>query len=224
MTDESDFIKAICFNPDEDWPRLTYADWLDDHGQHERAGFIRTQVDSKVPLTAHCIYGAAVVTLNNVWPHDSERQWKNLGAWFGHMIGKISKVVIHRGFITEVTLPMGVFVGEDCRLCNGGPYSYQCHACHGTGNIPGIAKEVFERWPITRVTLTGIPDGRYIPETIYTSIGITAYRIVSEVTLGVLTREEASSVACVEYGRRLAGLPSLFDVTYTGRPSAKAAS
>jgi uncharacterized protein (TIGR02996 family) len=37
------FLQAICAEPDEDAHRLVYADWLDDHGQPERAEFIRVQ-------------------------------------------------------------------------------------------------------------------------------------------------------------------------------------
>jgi uncharacterized protein (TIGR02996 family) len=37
------FLKAIGEEPDEDAHRLVYADWLDDHGQPERAEFIRVQ-------------------------------------------------------------------------------------------------------------------------------------------------------------------------------------
>jgi uncharacterized protein (TIGR02996 family) len=37
-------LRAIAAQPDEDTPRLMYADWLDENGQPERAEFIRVQV------------------------------------------------------------------------------------------------------------------------------------------------------------------------------------
>src|SRR5262245_13301502 len=37
------FLAAIRDNPTADAPRLVYADWLEDHGQAERAEFIRVQ-------------------------------------------------------------------------------------------------------------------------------------------------------------------------------------
>ncbi len=44
------FLQAICENPDDDTPRLVYADWLEEHGNAERAEFIRTQIDlSRLP-------------------------------------------------------------------------------------------------------------------------------------------------------------------------------
>jgi uncharacterized protein (TIGR02996 family) len=43
MTDRDALCSAIIANPDEDTPRLVYADWLQEHGQEERAEFIRLQ-------------------------------------------------------------------------------------------------------------------------------------------------------------------------------------
>src|SRR5262245_2184200 len=36
---------AVLANPEDDAPRLVYADWLDEHGQPERAAFIRLQIE-----------------------------------------------------------------------------------------------------------------------------------------------------------------------------------
>ncbi len=44
MTEQAAFIRAICTDPDDDTARLVYADWLDEHGEPERAEFIRVQV------------------------------------------------------------------------------------------------------------------------------------------------------------------------------------
>lgn len=43
-TDESALLAAIAAHPDEDTPRLMYADWLDENDQPERAEFIRLQI------------------------------------------------------------------------------------------------------------------------------------------------------------------------------------
>src|SRR5262249_27792053 len=44
MTLERSFLADIVEHPDDDAPRLIFADWLDDHGCSERAEFIRVQV------------------------------------------------------------------------------------------------------------------------------------------------------------------------------------
>ena len=44
MTD-NDFLEAIVANPTDDVPRQIYADWLEEHGENERAEFIRIQCE-----------------------------------------------------------------------------------------------------------------------------------------------------------------------------------
>ena len=43
MTEEQALIATILAHPADDLPRKVYADWLDEHGFHERAEFIRVQ-------------------------------------------------------------------------------------------------------------------------------------------------------------------------------------
>lgn len=49
--DELALLKAIASAPDDDLPRLVFADWLDEHGRGERAEFIRLQVADAGPMT-----------------------------------------------------------------------------------------------------------------------------------------------------------------------------
>ena len=43
MSDGQHLLRAVVAHPDEDTPRLAYADWLDEHGDPDRAEFIRVQ-------------------------------------------------------------------------------------------------------------------------------------------------------------------------------------
>jgi uncharacterized protein (TIGR02996 family) len=45
MPTAKDFLEAIIANPDDDGPRLLYADWLDEHGDAARAELIRVQIE-----------------------------------------------------------------------------------------------------------------------------------------------------------------------------------
>jgi uncharacterized protein (TIGR02996 family) len=45
MEDVDGFLRTIAAAPDDDAPRLVYADWLDEHGEPERAEFIRLQCE-----------------------------------------------------------------------------------------------------------------------------------------------------------------------------------
>lgn len=57
MTDREGFLKTIAANPDDDLPRLVYADWLDENGENLLGEFIRTQIEiAKSPATRQVIY------------------------------------------------------------------------------------------------------------------------------------------------------------------------
>lgn len=43
--DEHVLLRAICETPEDDAPRLAYADWLEERGQTERAELIRVQIE-----------------------------------------------------------------------------------------------------------------------------------------------------------------------------------
>jgi len=45
MTERDALHAAVCANPDDDTPRLVFADWLQEHGEEERAEFIRVQIE-----------------------------------------------------------------------------------------------------------------------------------------------------------------------------------
>jgi uncharacterized protein (TIGR02996 family) len=50
MSLKRSFLADILANPEDDTPRLVFADWLDEHDQSERADFIRVQVElAKMP-------------------------------------------------------------------------------------------------------------------------------------------------------------------------------
>jgi uncharacterized protein (TIGR02996 family) len=53
------FLEAICAAPEDDTPRLVYADWLEEHGEGERAEFIRLQCRISA-LEARCGCGRCV--------------------------------------------------------------------------------------------------------------------------------------------------------------------
>src|SRR3954468_10687525 len=52
MTEREALLAGVCANPDDDTPRLVFADWLQENGEEERAEFIRVQVASEqLPLS-----------------------------------------------------------------------------------------------------------------------------------------------------------------------------
>ncbi len=45
MNERDALLKAVCEYPDDDTPRLVFADWLQEHGEDDRAEFIRVQIE-----------------------------------------------------------------------------------------------------------------------------------------------------------------------------------
>jgi uncharacterized protein (TIGR02996 family) len=45
VTEQTALLAAICADPEDDTPRLAYADWLQEHGDEDRAEFIRAQIE-----------------------------------------------------------------------------------------------------------------------------------------------------------------------------------
>jgi uncharacterized protein (TIGR02996 family) len=100
MSDEDALLNAIALHPDEDTPRLMFADWLDEHGCSVRAEFIRTQLEiariehlPRAELNRH----VAVFRRNQELP--DAHQAELLGADLPTV-----RVEFHRGFACELTL------------------------------------------------------------------------------------------------------------------------
>src|SRR5262245_12683180 len=93
------FLADIIANPDDDTPRLVFADWLDENGQAERAEFIRVQVErAKLPK-----WEAAKVRLRLL---ERELLKKHGKAWVAEL-PKVKGVTwggFRRGFVAEAKL------------------------------------------------------------------------------------------------------------------------
>jgi uncharacterized protein (TIGR02996 family) len=102
MDERDALLKALCENPDEDTPRLVYADWLQEHGDETRAEFIRAQVRHG-ELLRNADPGA----------EDSARQaralWLQFGAKWRADLPQLKGVRWHdaffRGFVERVVVP-----------------------------------------------------------------------------------------------------------------------
>jgi uncharacterized protein (TIGR02996 family) len=149
MTDHDAFIAAICENPDDDTPRLVFADWLDERDRPEQAAFIRAQIDldrtpAWEPFAVHCKWRRtdwftgnsfrdtlpAVGGYGVEWHHPAFRRgfgWrlniKSLLAW-----EQIAPHLIHRVPVGEVHLWGGTL--DDWRRFAASPIVGQLRRLH----------------------------------------------------------------------------------------------
>lgn len=75
MTERESFLAAIIADPQEDAPRLIFADWLEEHGERDRAEFIRVQCE--LAMTPE----SPIKTPGNIFQlSDEEYDWWNCAA------------------------------------------------------------------------------------------------------------------------------------------------
>jgi uncharacterized protein (TIGR02996 family) len=92
MTADDAFLADIIANPDDDVLRLIYADYLDEHGQPDRASFIRVQIGlATLPLTDP--RRPVLTTTERLLLEKHERQWA------GPLAERALDWGFHRGFI-----------------------------------------------------------------------------------------------------------------------------
>jgi uncharacterized protein (TIGR02996 family) len=107
VTHDDAFLHDILDHPDDDSPRLIYADWLEEHGRPARADFIRVQCE--------------LARLPKDDPRRPELEARERAllkwhewAWAGSLLrllsGTVSGWTFHRGFIEGVSLDAGMFL------------------------------------------------------------------------------------------------------------------
>lgn len=105
MSIEKSFLQSICESPADDGPRLIYADWLDDHGQPERAEFIRTQIRL-----------ASIDEWDPARPDLLRREQallrKYVKKWSKEVAKFTKRIEFVRGFIGTMALPVGTFLNN----------------------------------------------------------------------------------------------------------------
>jgi uncharacterized protein (TIGR02996 family) len=109
------FLQTIRETPADDTPRLIYADWLEDHGEPDRAEFIRTQVRSNT-LDDYSPEREELEARAKVLLAAHRTAWvRELPPWARHT------AVFRRGFVAEVRCTSAKLVREGASLRRATP-------------------------------------------------------------------------------------------------------
>jgi uncharacterized protein (TIGR02996 family) len=115
MTDHDALYRAILAAPDEDTPRLAFADWLDEQGGQDnafRADFVRTHCR----LAREEPWSPGWRDLNKRWQRLHGRAidlaTKNRLPWVAHLKGRVVAWDFERGLVGRVTVYSKRFVAE----------------------------------------------------------------------------------------------------------------
>jgi len=106
MNDGDALLKAILAHPEEDTPRLIYADWLQENGQHDRAEFIRLMCRPNMPhvtlkrvergTSGWDITSGPAGVVCNTKMNDVARRIT------AYLLPFVTELTIHRGFVMRV--------------------------------------------------------------------------------------------------------------------------
>ena len=163
MNDGEALYEAILAQPAEDTPRLMYADWLDEHGNPDRAEFIRAQCQEACrewlvdPSEGHTC--AAIPCILCEDEQDRNRLWKNERRWIETNRKLIQAA--HKPFTIGLWRQGAPVDDREAWLLfrRGFVDEARCTLATFLANAPALA-----RFPITRVRLTdrepsgGSPD------------------------------------------------------------------
>jgi uncharacterized protein (TIGR02996 family) len=109
------FHRAICENPDDDTPRMIYADWLDENGFPGQAEFIRLDVelcDRGLPVRYYAPYEEIADTDRALIARRGELICRELLWPFGSLLERFHKTDLRRGFLHSVKLPVKDFLAN----------------------------------------------------------------------------------------------------------------
>jgi uncharacterized protein (TIGR02996 family) len=175
--DDASFLRAVCWSPLDDGPRLVWADALDERGEAARAEFIRTQCE--LEKWVHGDHPCPDPERHEMLRLRERELWlANWEPWTEGVRSALrplsygpdsctlpdlsqARWEFRRGFVEEVTMTCQQFFGDPCGRCNGGLWRCEfessdgyCPACRGTGRVEGLAAALFRAAPVTEVRLS----------------------------------------------------------------------
>jgi uncharacterized protein (TIGR02996 family) len=141
MTDRDALYRAILESPDDDLPRLAYADWLEEHGEPDRAEIIRVQL-ARARLPAGDRQAAKLLRREKALLRQHGAAWcdTNLG-----MVGEL-----RRGFIEHISCSSDKALEVGAQLSERFPVRSLCLAA-GSSGLPKIAVLAQQPW-LARIT------------------------------------------------------------------------
>src|SRR5262245_4478035 len=131
LTTEADaLLDAILDDPEDDTPRLVYADWLEEHGDEadaDRAAFIRVQVDL-------ARLGEGDPRRGELLARERDLRQTHEGEWTAPLAGLALACQLRRGFVERVRLDGAALLERGGELFRLAPVrQLELHAEPGQG-------------------------------------------------------------------------------------------
>jgi uncharacterized protein (TIGR02996 family) len=170
MSEEAALLNAIRAHPDEDTPRLVYADWLQENDRPERAEFIRLQ--------------CAIARLPDSAKEKAEKQTRatelleeNEKEWFDTLRSDFESCEIERGFVKLLCGDADVFRKHARKIVRAAPVLHTARAWRVGSAAATVLKLPFFEW-VREVSMDGVepssvgPLKKFVPPANLTSVTI----------------------------------------------------
>lgn len=192
------FLAAIADRPDDDLPRLVYADWLDENGEPDRAEFIRTQIElTRLPDTDPRV--------RPLKERENELRHAHQEAWKLPEFHRMSQV-FRRGFVERVNVHAEWLVANPESLETAvGPLRairiYNASRFVGRlAEVPGLAR--FEALDLTGTLFAGAADVRAF----FSTARLDRLRALAVCNSNFWEGDELNALADTPVAARLQGL------------------
>lgn len=132
--DQQALLRAIGYAPEDDAPRLIYADWLDEHEQAERANLIRWMIRapsytffwSRRAKSARHYHTEAVQAIRGLKPRLMALCREEWALW-----EDVEMVTVRRGFASAIAMPAAAFIAQAGAIFSSHPIeSVRLGDCH----------------------------------------------------------------------------------------------
>jgi len=118
VNDREALYRAIMDAPDDDAPRLVYADWLEEHGRPKRAEFIRLQCElSSIIMGTQAAFARYVAIQKRCWALFNANQ----GRWLREIGPMPASIWYRRGMAAKVVSSVEYFVAHGSHLFDVAP-------------------------------------------------------------------------------------------------------
>lgn len=142
-------VRAVCESPGDDTPRLVFADWLDDHGESDRAEFVRAQVElanetrktyrPKLERRIKNLLRGAVTFRRypwvNEWLDGPPKCGITVSGWKYAVVPMEPRVYFSRGFVSQVTCTADVWLRHADAIAWRPGWEMACPECNGNGQV-----------------------------------------------------------------------------------------
>jgi uncharacterized protein (TIGR02996 family) len=190
-------LAAVLETPDDDAPRLVYADWLEENGEADRAAFIRLQIElARLPegdprAQALELRACALLQAHN-------------DAWRAELPAWALEVRYERGFVVRLDCALGAFLKRAAGLFRRAPV----RVVHVRNAVNRQVRELAASPHLARLAELEVEDSRMTPEgwrPLLTSPGLAGLPKLA-LNANHLTAEEVGTLAASPHLTRLTSL------------------